>query len=139
MDEDLSFIPHAKQKLKQCNQSWGLIKRNTSRVHGLNTRSLTYLFRTVVLTKLLYGGVVWLSNNLSIFDSLWNDVMLKCSGSMFYPHRELTELMLQLPPLDVQLEILTIKFLCKCLNSKDMMSSSFKLLNHYYYNHLLRL
>jgi hypothetical protein len=41
---------------------------------------------------------------------------------MFYPHRELTEFALQLPPLDVQLEIITVKFLCKCLKSDDLMT-----------------
>ena len=42
---------------------------------------------------------------------------------MFYPHRELTEIVLQLPPLEVQLEVLTVKFLCKCLTANDMMTN----------------
>ena len=100
-----------------------MIKRGTTRDRGLNARSLTYLFKVVVLTKLLYGGIIWLNKNLSVFDSFWNDVILKCSGSMYYPHRELTEIALQIPPLDVQLEMITVKFLCKCLTSTDFMNS----------------
>ena len=122
IDEDLSFKTHANLKVKQCNQSWGLLKRNTTRDRGLNVRSLTLLLKTIVLTKLLYGSMIWLHNNLKIFDAFWNNVILKCSGSMFYPHRELTEFALQLPPLDVQLEIITVKFLCKCLKSDDLMT-----------------
>ena len=58
-----------------------------------------------------------------MFDSFWNDVILKCSGSMYYPHRELTEIALQIPPLEIQLKVITVKFLCKCLTSTDFMNS----------------
>ena len=84
----------------------------------------------------MYGGVIWLSNNLNIFESLWNDALLKCSGSMFYTHKELTELLLQLPPLDVQLEIITVKFLCKCIVSQDMMSNIIQQIDGCLGNHL---
>ena len=123
IDEDLSFKEHANDKLKQCNQSWGLLKKNTTRDRGLNVRSLTLLLKTIVLTKLLYGSMIWLHKNLKIFDAFWNKVILKCSGSMFYPHRELTEFALQLPPLDVQLELITVKFLCKCIKAEDLMTN----------------
>ena len=111
------------EKIKQCNKSWGLIKHNTTRDKGLNTRSLTYLLKTVVLTKLLYAGVIWLHPNLEAFNSLWNKFILKCSGAIVFPHRELMEIVLQLPPLEVQLEIISIKFLCKCLSSNDNMTN----------------
>ena len=123
IDKDLSFKHHATEKLKHCKQVWNLIKRGTTRDRGLNTRSITYILKVVVLTKLLYGSMLWLHNNLDTFRSFWNEIILKCSGSMFYPHREITEIALQLPPLDVQLEVITVKFLCKCLSGNDFMNS----------------
>ena len=123
IDKGLSFKHHATEKLKHCKQIWNLIKRGTTRDRGLNTRSLTYILKVVVLTKLLYGSMIWLHKNLDTFNSFWNDIILKCSGSMYYPHREVTEIALQLPPLDVQLEVITVKFLCKCLSGNNFMNS----------------
>ena len=42
---------------------------------------------------------------------------------MLNPHRDLAEISLQLPPLEIQLEMLTVKFLAKCLTSNDYMAS----------------
>ena len=42
---------------------------------------------------------------------------------MLNPHREITELALHLPPLSIQIKILAIKFLCKCLSAGDHMTS----------------
>ena len=123
IDDDLTFHEHAMEKLNQCNQTWGLIKHTTSRNRGLNTRSLTYLFKTVVVTKILYAGVVWLYPNLDKFTSLWNKTILKISGAIVNPHHEITEIALQLPPLEIQLEIFAVKFLCKCLTSNDIMTN----------------
>ena len=41
---------------------------------------------------------------------------------MLYPHKMLTELEMHLPPLEIQLETLTVKFLCKLLTSTDEMT-----------------
>ena len=58
-----------------------------------------------------------------MFSAFWNNVILKLSGSMVFPHREMSEFALQLPPLKVQLDITSIHILCKCITSKDLMNS----------------
>ena len=123
LDERLSFKDHAITKLNECKKKWGLITKNTNRNHGLNVRSLTILLKGVILTKLLYGAPLWLANNLDCFTGFWNQIIMKISGAMLNPHRELTEIALHLPPLELQLEMLTVKFLCKCITSEDFMSS----------------
>ena len=123
LDEKLSFKDHAHKKLNECKKKWGLITKNTNRNHGLNVRSLTILLKGVILTKLLYGAPLWLANNLDCFTGFWNQIIMKISGAMLNPHRELTEIALHLPPLELQLEMLTVKFLCKCITSEDFMSS----------------
>ena len=123
IDDKLTFKEHAESKLKVCNQSWGNLTKSTNRNHGLNVRSLTLLLKTVVLTKLHYASPLWLYNNIETFRDFWNKVIMKTTGSMLNPHREVTELALHLPPLAVQLHLLTTKFLCKCLTAGDHISS----------------
>ena len=112
IDDELKFSQHADQKLKECNKKWGLLTKTTNRKHGLNVRSLTLLLKVTVLTKLHYAAPLWLGKNLDVYKSFWNKVIMKITGAMLYPHRELTELVLHLPPLEIQLETLTVKFLC---------------------------
>lgn len=123
IDDQLTFQGHAEGKLKVCNQSWGNLTKTTNRNHGLNVRSLTLLLKTVVLTKLHYASPLWLHGNIETFRGFWNNVIMKTSGSMLNPHREVTELALHLPPLEVQLNLLTTKFLCKSVTSGDFVSS----------------
>ena len=119
IDDELSFKYHAEQKLKDCNKKWGMLTKSTNRNHGLNIRSLTLLLKTMILTKLHYASPLWLGGHLDLFKGFWNKVIMKISGAMLNPNRQLTELVLHLPPLDIQLEIYTVKFLCKVLGSKD--------------------
>jgi hypothetical protein len=58
-----------------------------------------------------------------VYKPFWNKVIMKISGAMFNPHRELTEIFLQLPPLEIQAETLTVKFLCKAITSQDFITS----------------
>ena len=124
VDEDLNFKKHASQKLKECKRKWGLITKSTNRNYGLNVYSLTLLLKTMVLTKLFYAAPIWLHKCLNLFKSFWNKVILKISGSVLNPQRELTELALHLPPLDVQLEALSVKFMCKVLTQSDNLSAT---------------
>ena len=123
IDEDLNFHQHAIQKLKECNKKWGHITQHTNRKHGLNVRSLTLLLKTMILTKVHYAAPLWLHTNLHTYKDFWNSAIMKITGAMLNPSREITEVSLQLPPLDIQLEILTVKFLCKCLTADDIMTS----------------
>ena len=104
LDEKLSFKDHAHKKLSECKKKWGLITKNTNRNHGLNVRSLTILLKGVILTKLLYGAPLWLANNLDCFTGFWNQIIMKISGAMLNPHRELTKIAFHLLPLELQLD-----------------------------------
>ena len=121
IDKDLSFSYHAKDILKRCWYQWYSITKNTTRHHGLNTSSLTLLFKTMVLTKLMYAAPVWLDRQLQLFKNLWSRALLKIVGSQYHTEKILTEALLNLPPLETQLEVLTVKFLLKCLYSDDEM------------------
>ena len=115
IDENLSFQPHAKMQVKNCWFAWYNIIQNTTTMRGLNVSSLSILFKSVVLTKLLYAGQVWLGDNLNIFKDLWSRAMLKISGSEYHPKRVIIEVATGIQPLKLQLESITVKFLIKCM------------------------
>ena len=123
VDDELSFKQHSSKQLKRCQQKWGLLTKTTSRNYGLNIRSLCLLLKTTVLTKLFYAAPLWLYNNLGNFKGFWNKVIMKISGATLNPNRDLTELALQLPPLEIQLDVLTVKFMCKALTDQDSITS----------------
>ena len=124
LDDQLNFNCHARQKLHECIKKWSLITKSTNRNHGLNIRSLTLLWKTMILTKLMYAAPIWLWRNLEAFKSFWQSSFMKITGAYLYPNRALSEIALQLPPLEILLEIQTVKFLCKVLSSDDTLTST---------------
>ena len=121
IDKELSFSHHAKDMLKRCWYQWYKITKGTSRQSGLNTSSLTLMFKTLVLTKLMYAAPAWLDKQLMLFKNLWSRVLLKIVGAQYHTERSITEALLNLPPLEVHLEVISVKFLLKCLYSDDEM------------------
>ena len=122
VDDQLNFRCHAKQKLNECTRKWGLITKSTNRNHGLNIRSLTLLWKTMILTKLMYAAPLWLWKNLEVFKSFWQKAFMKMTGAFLCPNRALTEMALHLPPLEVILDVQTAKFMCKVLTSDDFLT-----------------
>ena len=119
VDESLAFDHHAKAVLKNCWHAWYKLSDNTTRKRGLNTSSLTILFKTVVLTKLLYASPIWLDKNLDIFKDFMSRALLRICGAQFHPTKDLKEILLGIPPLKLLHEQTVIKFLLKCLYQGD--------------------
>ena len=124
VDADLNFCHHAEQRLKDCKKKWGFLTKSTNRNHGLNVSSLTILLKTTVLTKLFYAAPIWIDKQISLFRGFWNSIVMKLTGATLNPHRVLSEIALHLPPLEVQAEVITTKFLCKILTSEDALTST---------------
>ena len=140
-DEELNFISHAKAVLSSCWNTWHRLSDNTTRKHGMNCSTLTILFKTAVLTKLLYAAPVWLSNNQSVFDDLFARVMLKITGSQFYPPNPMSQVLLNLPPLALQFEMIVLKFHLKSLSHDDEMKCLIlqieEIPQHPFYQHVM--
>ena len=123
IDDELKFSKHSNTLLKKCKQKWGLLTKTTSRNHGLNIRSLCLLLKTTVQTKLFYAAPLWLHKNVDKFKIFWNKVILKMSGAMLNPNRGITELAIHIPPLNILLNLLTVKFMCKIRKCQDLITS----------------
>ena len=121
LDNKLSFFHHAKDILKRCWFQWHRISKDTTRQSGLNHASLILMFKTLVIPKLMYASPTWLHKQLDLFKGLWARALLKIIGSQYHTERSLTEAILNIPPLDIQLEVISVKFFLKCLSSDDEM------------------
>ena len=140
LDEELSFVHHATDKLKSCWFTWYNLTLNTTRTRGLNIASLLLLFKSIILTKLLYASTVWLQPNLHIFRDFWARAILKISGAQYYPPKIVTEIALGLPPLKLMSDIINIKFILKCMTADVNMKSLIYQLEesplHPYHSHI---
>ena len=141
LDEELSFQSHAAETLSSCWYRWNKFRLCSGRKWGLNTATLKVLFKSIVLTKLLYASPIWLSTNLTRFKELWASVILTLSGAMYHPPKIITELALQLPSLNITNEIVITKFVLKCLKSRDECTCTMLQIEentkHPYYFHIL--
>lgn len=123
LDDRLSFIPHARSKLQACWFAWNNLCRHTTKIAGLNSSSLSMLFKCVVLTKLLYAAPVWLDENMSVFKDFMSRVRLKISGAEFHLPKSAAHMLINIPPLDILSISCATRFILKCLSSRDQMSS----------------
>ena len=123
IDDNLNFEHHASSKRSQCWFAWYNITKNSTRTRGLNASSLTILFKSVVLTKLLYAAPIWLNRNMDAFKDLYSRAILKISGATHHPPRDIVSIALNIAPLQIEYELLVIKFLLKALTSDDGMQA----------------
>ena len=141
LDENLEYNMHASSTLQNCWYNWLQISWQGGRNWGLNTSSLLILFKTIILTKLFYASPIWLSNNLDKFRMFWSSALLRITGAQYHPQKDLAELGLQLPSLDLQLHIMIVKFVLKCLRASDDCSATILQLQenqrHPFYFHTL--
>ena len=122
MDDKLTSVKHATRKLQQCWHTWYGISKNTTRHRGLNISSLVILFKTIVLSKLLYAAPVWLNNQAHIFKKFYSRVCLKISGSTHFPQQNLALVSMGLEPLSVRYDVMVVKFILKSLHSDGNMN-----------------
>ena len=140
-DEDLKFDKHANYVLKNCWYAWYRLSDHTTRKKGLNSPTLAILFKTAVMTKLLYAAPVWLNKNLDVFSDLLSRALLKINGAQLFIPNVLAEVIANIPPLCLTLEMFTIKFCLKGLTTDNEMQAFIMQLEdtpaHPFYKHTL--
>ena len=72
----------------------------------------------------MYAAPVWLHGNIATFKGFLAKTLLKISGSQFYSHGTVLEVLFGMPPLKLMLEIMTIKFALKGLSLDDEMTAT---------------
>ena len=137
IDERLSFKQHSREILKSISYHWQRLAEDTTRKNGLNTSSLTLLFKTVILTKLLYASPVWLNDNIDIFKKFMSKSLL---SAQFYPSNDLSRLLIGLPSLYYHHIRVVIKFILKGLSQADEITACLMQIEetpgHRFYKHI---
>ena len=89
--------------------------------NGWNCKTIIKLYRCVIQPKVYYGLPAWNTENLSKISELQNTVLHTTTGGYSKPTVRNLELMTGVKPVDIQVQILTIKFLSKVLSTNDYM------------------
>ena len=88
----------------------------------------------------MYAAPVWLHGNIATFKGFLAKTLLKISGSQFYSHGTVLEVLFGMPPLKLMLEIMTIKFALKGLSLDDEMTATLlqieEMPTHIFYSHI---
>ena len=100
---------------------WYHIQKHNNREWGLKQKVLVQLFRTIILSKLLYCGLIWLDSprNQEATDKFWYKALKNITGSVLNVSKELLEQITGIPPLSVIHKVNLIKFICKTISLDD--------------------
>ena len=123
IDSNLNFTTHAADVLKRCWFNWNTLTSMTGRLTGINSSGLSLLFKTVILTKILYAAPVWLRQRTDFFKGLLSRARLKITGGQVHIAKPLSELLASVPPIEVLVETVVTKFVLKGLAAKDNISA----------------
>ena len=89
---------------------WAKLKQFCQITNGLNCKTIIKLYRCVIQPKVFYGLPAWNTENLSKISDLQNTVLHTATGGYSKPAVRNLELMTGVKPVDIQVQILTIKF-----------------------------
>ena len=89
------------------------LKNFCSTSAGLKLPTIIRLIKVAILPILLYCAPVWLGQNVNIFKDLWYEMLKTATGSTFKPNEEKLQIICSLPPLDLQIKNVIVKFLIK--------------------------
>lgn len=133
IDEQLSYKFHSDEVYKSLNAMWAEICSHSGRHWGFNQRTMVQLIKTLFIPKLMYAGHVWITKqNIQDIKSLWYKVLKATIGATFNVSAATAEVILGLPPIEIQIQINRIKHLLKLNISqieedrlKEFISSSY--------------
>ena len=92
---------------------WIALKKYCCTSAGLKLPTIIRLIKVAILPILLYCAPAWLGRNVNEFKDLWYDILKTATGSTFKPNEEKLQIMCSLPPLDLQIKNVIVKFLIK--------------------------
>ena len=98
---------------------WAKLKQQTQITNVLNCKTIIKLYRSFFQPKVFYGRPAWKNENLSKISELQNTVLHTATGGYSKSAVRNLELMTGVKPVDIQIQILTIKFLSKALSTND--------------------
>ena len=114
IDKNMSYHHHAEETLKLLNMIWVDICKYSNREWGLNLHTMVQLIKTLFIPKLQYAGHIFISeDNLTDIKKLWYKLIKTSIGAVLNISVSVAEVILGLPPLELQTKINRIKHFLK--------------------------
>lgn len=116
VDEDLSFIDQGKEVYKKLITRWNMIQLYCNRNWGFSQKIMVELIRTLFLSCLLYGSHLWMNKeNMREINSLYYKILKSTVGAVFNVRQSIAEIILGLPPINIQNKVNQIKHYLKII------------------------
>ena len=126
LDGNLSWDRQQRTVAAKCWGAWKKIKALCSNYQGLKISTIVSLIKIAVLLIMFYAAPVWMTGKENIFKKLWQDILKTTTVTPnFHPSVKKMEIITSLPPLDIQLETIVVKFLLKnfYMHHTDLLST----------------
>jgi hypothetical protein len=119
LDEQLTFTEHSKDVYKKLITRWNFIQLYCNRNWGFTQKVMVELTRTLFLSCLFYGSHLWMNQkNMKDINSLYYKILKSTVGAVFNVRHSLTEIILGLPPVNIQNQVNQIKHYLKIITSE---------------------
>ena len=136
IDEDLSYKSHTNKLLKDLMGRWANICNYSNRHWGFNTYVMLLLMKALFLSKISYADHVWMTkDNIYEICQLLYRMKKAITGAVLNIKESIAELILGIPPLQLQTKIHSIKHFLK-INSTPVQNDSYKQFLHDTYDHV---
>ena len=113
VENRLVFEEQLKTATEKAERRWTILKRKFYENAYINPEVLITLVKTCVLPVWTYLAYLWADRAKIIKSTLWKDILEVCSSCSFNPKKEILEVILDLPPIDIQIAIHGAKFVAK--------------------------
>ena len=114
IDKDLNYKHHTEETLKILNMTWVDICKYSNRMWGFNIHTMVQLIKTLFIPKLQYAGHIYLTDeNIATIIPIWYKLLKMATGAVFNISLSVAEIILGLPPLEIQTKINRIKHYLK--------------------------
>lgn len=120
IDEELSYRPHSEEVLKSILAKWATLCTYSNRHWGFKQKVLCTLIKALFISKISYGSHIWMSKeNMKHINSLWYKILKSVTGAVFNINQNIAEVILGLPPIQIQTKVNSIKHFLK-MNIKPL-------------------
>lgn len=118
IDQKLTYQSHCQSIIKTLQGRWASLCKYSNKYWGFNIKVMVYLIKTLFISKMSYAGHIWITNdNLKDLNQLWYHILKSIIGAVLNISQRTAELILGLPPLQIQTQVNCIKHFLKIINT----------------------
>ena len=118
LDRKLNFKEHSNFVYNNMMYKWITVCRSCNRNWGLCHLVIARLTKSVLLSSVFYGCSIWMTDaNILKIDRLWCKIAKTAVGAIFNVNQSVLEVIMGIPPLQVQKHIITMKHYLKAVTA----------------------